>query len=130
MYSRTQIDNSDHTVAVLGASDKPERYSFKALLMLKEYNFRVIPVHPKLREIDGTPVVKSLDLIKEKVHTLTLYVGPARSSALTEQIIALKPGRVIFNPGTESPELENLCLKHNIPILKACTLVLLRCGQF
>jgi predicted CoA-binding protein len=124
------MSNKTHIVAVLGASAKPERYSNMAIHMLREYDHQVIPVHPKLDEIDGIPVVKHLGMIKERVDTLTLYVGPARSAGLADDIIALKPGRVIFNPGTESPELENLCLANDIPILKACTLVMLRCGQF
>ena len=124
------MSNRNHTVVVLGASDKPERYSNMAIQMLREYDFRIIPVHPKLQKIEGIPVVNRLGSILEKVDTLTLYVGPARSRFLADEIIGLKPGRIIFNPGTESPELENLCHANSIPILKACTLVMLRCGQF
>jgi len=45
-------------------------------------------------------------------------------------IISLKPGRVIFNPGTENPELMERLDAANIPYLQACTLVMLRAGQF
>jgi hypothetical protein len=42
----------------------------------------------------------------------------------------MKPGRVIFNPGTENPELMEMLDAAGIPYLEACTLVMLRAGQF
>ena len=120
----------DHTVVVLGASDKPDRYSNKAVRMLKRYGYRVVPVHPKLLEIEGLPVVSRLEDVREEVDTLSLYVGPLRSQALGESIVAAKPGRVVFNPGTESSELERLLDAHGIPCVKGCTLIMLQTGQF
>ena len=117
-------------VAVLGASDKPERYSNKAVNLLRKKGYSVVPVHPSLNEIDEIPVVNNLSSIKEPVHTLSIYVNPERISAHIDDIIKLKPGRVILNPGTESDELEQALTKNNIPFQEACTLVLLKTGQF
>jgi predicted CoA-binding protein len=36
-------------VAVLGASNKPDRYSYKAVMLLKEMGHAPYPVHPTLR---------------------------------------------------------------------------------
>ncbi len=117
------------TVAVLGASDNPERYSHMAVVLLKEHGHAAIPVHPALEAIAGLPVVKNLrDL--PPVDTLTLYVGTARLPAMTDDIVRLRPGRVIFNPGTESPEVQAALNGAGIPWLEACTLVMLRTGQF
>lgn len=35
-------------VAVLGASNKPSRYSYKAVMLLQEKGFCTYPVHPLL----------------------------------------------------------------------------------
>ncbi len=121
---------SGKNVVVLGASDNPERYSYKALKMLSENNYNVIPVHPQLESIEGFKVVKELGSINEKVYTLTVYVGPARITPLIDDIVRLKPDRVVLNPGTESEELKSALKKASIPYLEACTLVLLRTGQF
>lgn len=118
------------TVAVLGASHKPERYSHKAVCLLKEYGHRVIPVTPGRVEIEGLPVAATLGDIHEPVDTLSVYVGPQRSAQLQAEILALKPGRVILNPGTESASLEAALSAANIPWQHACTLVILRTGQF
>jgi len=117
-------------VAVLGASHKPERYSNQAVRMLKDYGHSVIPVTPGRAVIEELPVVSSLDAIDQKVDTLTLYVGPERSAQLQESILALRPGRVILNPGTESAALEQALTEAGIPWAHACTLVMLRTGQF
>jgi predicted CoA-binding protein len=120
----------EHCVAVLGASPKPTRYAYQAVVLLHAQGYRVIPVHPKAARIDRLPAVPGLSAIGEPVHTLTLYVGPERSRALIPDILRLAPGRVIFNPGTESRELERALHDARIRYEHACTLVLLRTGQF
>lgn len=121
---------SKQTVVVLGASTKPERYANMAVRLLKEYGHRVIPVSSGHSEIEGLPAVSTLADVHEAVDTLTLYLGPARSAPLLADIIALRPKRVIFNPGTESAELERQFALQGIDCQEACTLVLLRTDQF
>lgn len=118
------------TVVVLGASAEADSYSNKAFRMLREYGYSVIPVHPVHREIEGIPAIASLDLITEPVDTVSVYVGPARGAQLTRSFLALKPRRVILNPGAEARELESALLDHGIEVECACTLVLLRAGLF
>lgn len=123
------LDRS-HKVAVLGASDKPERYAYKAVKMLKEYGYTPIPVRPKLDSVLEVPVVASLSDIQEKVHTLSVYIGPGRIGPLIDEIVKFKPERVILNPGTESQDLMDALDKAGIFYEEACTLVLLRTEQF
>ena len=121
---------SGQTIAVLGASANPDRYSNIAVRRLQEAGHSVIPVNPALPEIEGLPVAKSLDAIKAPVDTLTLYVGPQRLAPMIEEIVRLAPKRVIFNPGTESAELAAALDRAGIPHVEACTLVMLQTGQF
>jgi predicted CoA-binding protein len=120
----------DRTVVVLGASPKPVRYSYQAVKLLHEKGFRVIPVHPRAQRIEHLPVVHSLTAVTEPVDTLTLYIGPERVQSQVQAIVDLKPGRVILNPGAESHALELALRNARIPFEHACTLVLLRTGQF
>ena len=121
---------SNQTVVIVGASNKPERYANKAQKLLRQHGHKVIPVHPLLTEIDGVPVQQSLAAISEPVDTVTMYVGPDRSAALADTLVALKPKRVIFNPGAESSLLEQRLRAAGIPFEAACTLVLLNTDQF
>jgi len=124
------MSGKNQRVAVLGASPKPERYSNQAVAMLKDYEYEVLPVNPSGISIHNLLTAKSLDEIKVPVWTLTMYVGAAISSGQKDAILKLKPKRAIFNPGTENPELEMMLENNGIEIIHACTLVLLRTGQF
>ena len=117
-------------IVVLGASNKPHRYAYKAIKMLQEYGHHVLPVHPKLENIDGLVVKHSLSQIQSPVDTLALYVGPQRIAPLIDEIVKLKPARVILNPGTESDELELALLHNDISFVKDCTLLMLEHGRF
>ncbi len=117
-------------VAIVGASPKPERYSHRAQLMLAEYGHQPIPVSPRGGEILGLPVVKHVEEIPGELDSVTLYVSPAHQPDLLPGIMAKRPGRVIFNPGTESAESQAALEAAGIPCVQACTLVMLRTGVF
>ena len=59
-----------------------------------------------------------------------MYVSPALSNGLAGELLAARPARVIFNPGTENPELEQQLAAAGVETVRACTLVLLRTGRF
>jgi predicted CoA-binding protein len=117
-------------VVVLGASPKPARYANQALRLLKDKGYQVIPVHPRIAQIEGLSVAHHLREVEHPVHTLTLYVGPQRSEPMIADILELNPARVIFNPGTESTLLQARLKAHHIECIEGCTLVMLRTAQF
>lgn len=53
--------NNSKTIAVLGMSDKPHRASYNIGRYLAQHGYRVLPVNPVLKEIDGQPVYATLD---------------------------------------------------------------------
>lgn len=118
------------TVAILGASKNRERFAYQAFRMLSDYGHTPIPVSPKMSELEGVPVRASLTEVKEPIDTLTMYVGPERSASLSDQILALRPKRVIFNPGSENRELAKALRVAGVQVVEDCTLVMLRAGTF
>jgi predicted CoA-binding protein len=120
----------NETVVVLGASNNPDRYSYKALVSLVQNGYRVIPVNPALKSIEGLAVKAGMSMITEPVWTLTLYVGPERLEPMIGEILKLKPQRIISNPGTELNELKEKAEAAGIEYIEACTLVMLATGQF
>ncbi len=120
-------------VAVLGASSDSSRYAYKAMKMLEEYGHTPIPVHPRETEVLGKKVYPTLgDLARtgQKIDTVTVYVNSAISEKFEKDFLALRPKRVIFNPGAESTKLGEVLKKNGIEVLDACTLVLLRTHQY
>ena len=116
-------------VLVFGASVKEIRYSNIAMKMLKEYQHEIVAIGGRKGEVDGIEILTGHPEL-EHVDTITLYIGPARQQEHYDYLIGLSPKRIIFNPGTENLEFERMCTEAGIYAQRACTLVLLRTGQF
>ena len=114
------------TIVIVGASDQPDRTSHQLLQrLLRRGDFNIVLVHPRLQEIDGLPVLPSLSDVPEHPDVITLYVGAKASQGMKTEIERLHPGKVIFNPGAENPELLEALGRHGIEGEDACSLVLL-----
>lgn len=114
---------------VLGASENPERYANKAVLRLRAAGHDVVAVGKVEGRIADTPIRKEWPE-DHSVDTLTLYVNPLHQKPFYDRILKLAPKRIIFNPGTENPELETLAEEQGIETVEACTLVLLAVGEY
>ncbi|TNJ45808.1 CoA-binding protein [Tamlana fucoidanivorans] len=114
---------------VLGASLKPNRYSNYAIQRLVANNIEVVAIGLKQGEVSGIQIETTLKS-HNKIHTVTMYLNATRQKAYYDYILLLKPERVIFNPGTENPELYKLLQQNNIFYEEACTLVLLSTNQY
>lgn len=114
---------------VMGASTDPGRYAYKAVKMLQRYGHPVVAVGRKEEDLDGLKIEKE-QVPFEGVDTVTLYLNPMNQRQYYDYIVDLKPERVIFNPGTENPELYELLKKNGIDIEVACTLVMLSINQY
>lgn len=117
-------------VALIGATDKPDRYAYQAMKLLLEKGHRVFPVHPRLGEIEGIRVYQTLHEIPEPIHTMTFYVGAARSSSMSEEILGCRSQRMIFNPGAENDDLEKQARDAGIETVRGCTIMMLKTNQF
>lgn len=118
------------TVAVLGASPKPDRYAYKAFELLREYGHHPLPVNPAFDEILGEKCYPTVSDAPGPIDTVTLYLGEVRSTPLIDAIIGAKPRRIIMNPGAENSALAAKAEKAGIEVVEGCTLVMLRTGQF
>lgn len=138
MVHRKLLDQPDNftrmiskRTVIIGASTNHSRYAFLAAEMLTEYGHEIVPVGIKKGEVLGKQI---LDIRQrpsvQDVDTVTLYIGPQHQPEWYNYILALKPARVIFNPGTENAELEKLLTLQGIQAIQGCTLVMLRTGQY
>lgn len=114
---------------VLGASANPSRYSFLAVNKLREKGHDVIAlgkhegaVGDVEIEVDQKPI--------ENLDTVTVYLNSNNQKEYYKYILSQHPNRIIFNPGAENQELEDLALQNGIATHEACTLVLLSTGQY
>jgi predicted CoA-binding protein len=119
----------DFTTLVLGASTKPERYSYKAILQLRAKNYPVVALGVAAGKVADVDFVMDFEKLPP-IHTVSVYLNPARQEAYYEKIIALQPQRVLFNPGTENPQFSEMLKSVGIQSENACNLVLLATNQY
>jgi len=115
-------------VLVVGASENPLRYSNKAIVKLKENNYKVFAFGNRPGKVMGIEIETEFPNIE--MDTLTLYLNSKNQKQYYNNFICLNPKRIIFNPGAENEELSILARQKGIKVMNACTLVMLSIGNF
>ena len=114
---------------VIGGSENPARYSNMAIRLLRQNNIEVISLAKRTGKVlDVT--IETVFPVKSDTHTVTMYLGANNQPEYYNSILELNPKRVIFNPGAENYEFEEMLEKNDIEAIVACTLVMLSTGQF
>ena len=114
---------------VVGASQNPARYAYKAIHKLRYYNHSVVAVGLKEGLVDDVKIETGKPEFKE-LDTVTIYLGKDNQKPLEDYILSLKPKRIIFNPGAENAELKQKAEVKEIECVEACTLVMLTIGAY
>lgn len=114
---------------VLGASNNTERYSNKAVRRLRQFGHPVTAVGLKQGKIADVEILQTIPRM-DNLNTITLYLNKNNQLQYEDQILSLKPQRIIFNPGAENGLLASSAAAAGIHVLEACTLVLLNTGQY
>lgn len=114
---------------VLGASLNPARYSNIAINRLVKYQQPTVALGLKKGNVSGVDITTEKENFPD-IDTITLYLNAKRQEEYYDYIISLHPERVIFNPGTENPELYRILRKNNVEYENACTLIMLGTNQY
>lgn len=114
---------------VIGASVKPYRYSNMAVVRLRSHGHEVKAIGLKSGQIGDVNIEEGKPEFKE-IDSVLMYINPDRQPDYYDYILNLRPRRIIFNPGTENREFEELASKNGIEPIEACSLVMLGTGQW
>lgn len=114
---------------IIGASEHSNRYSYIAANRLVAHGHPIVPIGLKPGRVAGTQIITDHPVL-DGIDTVTMYINPMRQPAFYDYLLSIKPKRVIFNPGTENEELEELLQQQGIQTIEACTLVMLSTGQY
>jgi uncharacterized protein len=114
---------------IIGASEHSNRYSYIAANRLVAHGHTIVPIGLHPGRVAGTNIITDHPVVDD-IDTVTMYINPLRQPPFYDYLLSLKPNRVIFNPGTENDELEELLQQHGIQWVEACTLVMLSTGQY
>lgn len=116
---------------IFGASKNVNRASYQAAKSMHEAGLDWVPMGIQNGNLFGKEILSlPRKPMLKNVHTITLYLSPDKQSQYYDYITQLNPKRVIFNPGSENPELIRLLRSEGIEPTLACTLVLLSINQY
>ncbi|THH41869.1 CoA-binding protein [Neolewinella litorea] len=117
------------TTLILGATPNPSRYAYLAAERLASRGHEIVPVGVKHGRVQGREILHGKPDVPE-IDTVTLYVGPQHQPEYYDWLLRVAPRRIIFNPGTENPELGRLARENGIEVVHGCTLVMLAGGSY
>ncbi len=120
------------SVAIVGASASRNKFGNKAVRAYRAAGWTVYPVNPKADEIEGIKAYRSLVDIPDRIDRVSVYLPPELSESLLEEIAAVRPQDVYFNPGSATPALVREARDQGLMAHLACSIVAigLRPGDF
>ncbi len=79
------------TIALVGASDRPDRPSYGVMATLQRHGYRVIPVNPQItgEHIHGEFVFRDLDQLGDPIDIVDIFRRSDAAGAVVDQAIAI-----------------------------------------
>ena len=92
-------------IAVVGASNDPEKYGNIIVNNLKGKGYTVIPVNPKADTIAGLTVAHSLADVQKPVHIVNVVTPPSVTRKVLEEVARLGLPNVWLQDGSFDDEV-------------------------
>ena len=111
------------TVAILGASADPNKFGNRAVRAHLRQGYEVYPVNPKGGEIAGLTVYPNLQSVPVELDRISVYLPPAVTLQLLDEIQQKGCQELWFNPGSESDELIAAARERDLEPIIACSIL-------
>ena len=78
------------TIALVGASDRPDRPSYSVMRVLQDWGYRVLPVNPQItgEHVHGEYVWRELGQIGEPIDMVDIFRRPIAAGEAVDEAIA------------------------------------------
>ncbi|MBN1825107.1 MAG: CoA-binding protein [Candidatus Eisenbacteria bacterium] len=110
-------------IAIIGASNNPDKYGNKAVKAYKRKGYIVFPVTPKEEEVEGLQAYASIRDIPGEVDAASLYLPPKVGITVLADIAEKRVGELFVNPGAESEELIEEARRLGLRPIVACSIL-------
>ena len=112
------------TVAVVGASSDRRKFGNKCVRAYLAAGYEVFPVHPTEPVVEGLKAYKSiLEVPHEKLDRVSVYLPPAVSVGLMEQVARKTVGEVWLNPGADGVAVIDKAKDLGLNVICDCSIV-------
>jgi uncharacterized protein len=94
------------TIAMVGASDRPDRPSYGVMAFLQRHGYRVIPVNPQItgEHVHGEYVWRELAQIGEPIDIVDIFRRPQAAGDAVDEAIAVGAKAVWMQLGVVNHE--------------------------
>ena len=112
------------TIAIIGASADRNKFGNKAVRAYTDLGYKVYPVHPKEKTIEGHKAYATLGEVPEKhLNMVSFYLTPEVGMKVLPQLKAKQIDELWLNPGSESDELIGAAEAQGLNVIPACSIV-------
>lgn len=97
----SELLSATRTIALVGASDRPDRPSYRVMKFLQDHGYRVFPVNPQItgEHVHGEFVWRELSQIGEHIDLVDIFRRPEAAGETVDQAIAVGAGAVWMQLG-------------------------------
>lgn len=113
-----QLLNRTRTIAVVGASPRPERHSHTVVSYLHRVGYDVIPVRPDLQPVDGLKSYAQLADIPVQLDLAVIFRRADAVPPFIAEAAAKKVEAVWLPPGVWTPQAEEQAREHDVLLVK------------
>src|SRR5436190_6534694 len=110
-------------VAVIGASNNPQKFGNRAVRAFRRRGYIVVPINPHEIAVEGLQTYKSVLDVPGPIDMATIYVPPDVGERVMEEIARKKIPEVWLNPGAESDTLIARARALDIQPIVACSII-------
>ena len=115
---------AQNTIAIIGASANPAKWSHKAVMAYLRAGWKLFPVNPFEQEVAGLKTYASIrEIPLDRLDRVSVYLPPRRGLAVLEDIASKQVGELFINPGAESDELVAKARSLGLDPILACSIV-------
>lgn len=111
------------TVAVVGASNDRTKFGNKALRAFQAEGYRVVPVNPHERTVEGLESYASVLEIPGMVDMATVYVRPEVTFRLLDEFARKGIAEIWINPGAEDDAVIAEARGRGLNAIFACSII-------
>ena len=128
MRTPEQILRDSRTIALVGASPKPDRPSNSVMRYLLEHGYRVIPVRPlDCEEVHGIPCVASLADIDEPIDIVDVFRRKEAAPEHAHEAVAAGAKAFWLQLDLHSPQARAICTEAGLDYVEdECTAIVHR----
>ena|SRR5688572_24069797 len=111
------------TVAVIGASSDRSKFGNKALRAFRNQGYKVIPINPVEKEVEGEAVYASVLDYEGDIDEATMYVNPRVGEKVLDDLSKKGIGKVWLNPGADGANVVARAKALGLNAVRACSIL-------